>query len=75
MNPRTDTVEDVRLTIRGRVERALRLYPPEQIFLNPDCGFGTFSSRPMNRAEVAVAKLQAMSTAARELRGSTHSPA
>jgi 5-methyltetrahydropteroyltriglutamate--homocysteine methyltransferase len=55
--------------IRRDVERALRLYAPEQIFLNPDCGFGTFSSRPMNSPVVALAKLQAMVAAATELRG------
>jgi 5-methyltetrahydropteroyltriglutamate--homocysteine methyltransferase len=51
------------------VESALRLYAPEQIFLNPDCGFGTFSSRPMNSFAVARAKLEAIVAAAHELRG------
>jgi len=55
--------------VRHAVERALRLYAPEQIFLNPDCGFGTFSRRPMNSPAVALAKLQAMVGAARDLRG------
>jgi len=68
VNPRTDTVESS-VEIRHAVERALRLYAPEQIFLNPDCGFGTFSSRPMNSPAVALAKLQAMAGAARDLRG------
>jgi len=68
VNPRTDTVESS-VEIRRAVERALRLYAPEQIFLNPDCGFGTFSSRPMNSPAVALAKLQAMAGAARDLRG------
>jgi 5-methyltetrahydropteroyltriglutamate--homocysteine methyltransferase len=68
VNPRTDTVESS-VEIRHAVERALRLYAPEQIFLNPDCGFGTFSSRPMNSPAVALAKLQAMVGAARDLRG------
>ena len=68
VNPRTDTVESS-AEIRRAVERALRLYAPAEIFLNPDCGFGTFSSRPMNSPAVAVAKLQAMAAAARELRG------
>ena len=68
VNPRTDTVErpaDIRLA----VERAARLYPVERLFLNPDCGFGTFSSRPMNSGEIAQAKVRAMAQAARELRG------
>jgi 5-methyltetrahydropteroyltriglutamate--homocysteine methyltransferase len=68
VNPRTDAVESS-VEIRRAVERALRLYAPAQIFLNPDCGFGTFSSRPMNSPAVALAKLQAMAGAARDLRG------
>jgi 5-methyltetrahydropteroyltriglutamate--homocysteine methyltransferase len=68
VNPRTDGIE-TSAAVRGAVERALRLYPPERIFLNPDCGFGTFSNRPMNTADVATAKLRAMVAGARELRG------
>ena len=68
VNPRTDVVESA-ADVRHRVERTLRLYAAEKIFLNPDCGFGTFSNRPMNTTAVALGKLQAMATAARELRG------
>jgi 5-methyltetrahydropteroyltriglutamate--homocysteine methyltransferase len=68
VNPRIDTVESS-ADIQRAVERALEIYTPEQIFLNPDCGFGTFSSRPMNSADVALAKLRAMVDAARALRG------
>jgi 5-methyltetrahydropteroyltriglutamate--homocysteine methyltransferase len=39
------------------------------VFLNPDCGFGTFSNRPMNTTEIASAKIAAMAVAARQLRG------
>jgi 5-methyltetrahydropteroyltriglutamate--homocysteine methyltransferase len=39
------------------------------VFLNPDCGFGTFSNRPMNTREIASAKVAAMTAAARDLRG------
>lgn len=70
VNPRTDSVESG-ADIRRSVERALQLYGPEQIFLNPDCGFGTFSGRPMNSASVALAKLRAIAGAARELRGAS----
>jgi len=45
------------------------LHPAERLFLNPDCGFGTFSSRPMNSDEIALAKVRAMAQAARDLRG------
>lgn len=68
VNPRTDTVESSEDICRS-VDRALRLYAPEAIFLNPDCGFATFSSRPMNSSAVAVAKLRATVAAARILRG------
>jgi 5-methyltetrahydropteroyltriglutamate--homocysteine methyltransferase len=40
----------------------------ERLFLNPDCGFGTFASRPMNGADIATQKLAAMGEAARRLR-------
>lgn len=68
VNPRTDGVESP-ADIRAAVEEALRFYPPEGIFLNPDCGFGTFSSRPMNTWETAAAKVAAMVAAAHDLRG------
>jgi 5-methyltetrahydropteroyltriglutamate--homocysteine methyltransferase len=68
VNPRTDDVEPT-TAIRAAVEQALLFYAPGQIFLNPDCGFGTFSSRPMSTWDTAAAKVGAMVTAARELRG------
>ncbi len=68
VNPRTDDVETPD-QIRGAVEKALELYPATRVFLNPDCGFGTFSSRPMNTREIASAKVAAMAAAARDLRG------
>jgi len=45
VNPRTDAVESP-AQIRAAIERALTFYEPRDIFLNPDCGFGTFSNRP-----------------------------
>jgi 5-methyltetrahydropteroyltriglutamate--homocysteine methyltransferase len=68
VNPRTDEVETPG-AIHAAVEAALRFYAADQIFLNPDCGFGTFSSRPMNTWETAAAKVGAMVAAARDLRG------
>jgi 5-methyltetrahydropteroyltriglutamate--homocysteine methyltransferase len=67
VNPRTDEVESVG-EIRQSVERALTLYPASRIFLNPDCGFGTFAGRPMATPDVAVAKLKAAAAAAMDLR-------
>jgi 5-methyltetrahydropteroyltriglutamate--homocysteine methyltransferase len=67
VNPRTPETEPVRAIVE-RVKEALQYLPPERIFLNPDCGFGTFSSRPMNSVEVAIRKLEALAQAAAVLR-------
>jgi 5-methyltetrahydropteroyltriglutamate--homocysteine methyltransferase len=67
VNPRTAATEAPAEILR-RVECALAFYPPEAIFLNPDCGFSTFANRPMASAKVALAKLGALVTAARKLR-------
>jgi 5-methyltetrahydropteroyltriglutamate--homocysteine methyltransferase len=64
VNPRTETIEAPD-TIRVAIEQALQLYPAEQVFLNPDCGFGTFSNRPVNSSEIAYKKLKAIVSAAR----------
>jgi 5-methyltetrahydropteroyltriglutamate--homocysteine methyltransferase len=52
-------------TIRAAIAQALELYPAERVFLNPDCGFGTFSNRPVNSSEIAFQKLRAIVEAAR----------
>ncbi|MBI2855698.1 MAG: cobalamin-independent methionine synthase II family protein [Chloroflexi bacterium] len=67
VNPRTDELESPDAVVR-RVNEALAYFEPSQVYLNPDCGFGTFAERPMNSAEVAFKKLQVVSQAARKLR-------
>jgi 5-methyltetrahydropteroyltriglutamate--homocysteine methyltransferase len=67
VNPRTPSVESVDEVV-ARVEEALARLPKEALFLNPDCGFGTFSSRAMNTPELAAAKLRVMVEAAKRLR-------
>jgi 5-methyltetrahydropteroyltriglutamate--homocysteine methyltransferase len=67
VNPRTPQVEPAGAIVE-RVREALQYLPSRQIFLNPDCGFGTFSNRPMNSNEVAEAKLKTMVEAATLLR-------
>ncbi len=67
VNPRTPETEPVAAIVE-RVKEALQYLPPERIFLNPDCGFGTFSSRPMNSVKVAIRKLEALALAAAVLR-------
>ncbi|MCI0394620.1 MAG: cobalamin-independent methionine synthase II family protein [Chloroflexi bacterium] len=66
-NPRSDTVESPEFIV-NKVNEALQFFKPDQIFLNPDCGFGTFADRPLNTAEVAAQKLHSMSEAAQQLR-------
>ena len=68
VNPRSDEVESVE-SVTAKVKEALEYFAPEQVYLNPDCGFGTFAERPMNGPEVAFRKLAIIGQAARELRG------
>lgn len=67
VNPRSDRVEEP-AEIIARVEQLLEYFDPEKIFLNPDCGFGTFAERPLNPPDVAAAKMRAISAAAEQLR-------
>jgi methionine synthase II (cobalamin-independent) len=67
VNPRTSQAESVS-EIAAKVELALEHYRPEQIFLNPDCGFGCFANRCVNDEGVAVQKIQRIVEAATRLR-------
>ncbi|MEX2236185.1 MAG: cobalamin-independent methionine synthase II family protein [Dehalococcoidia bacterium] len=67
VNPRSDEIEPPDFVVR-KVKDALQYFRPEQIFLNPDCGFGTFAERPMNAPDVAAQKIETIAVAARELR-------
>ncbi len=67
VNPRTETVERVDEIVK-RVQEVRKYLPDEKIFLNPDCGFGTFAQRPLNSDEIAFEKLKVMAEAAKKLR-------
>jgi len=67
VNPRTDEIETPD-EIVDRVKVLLQFFDPDKIYLNPDCGFGTFAERNINTPEIAAKKLQAMSQAAVKLR-------
>jgi 5-methyltetrahydropteroyltriglutamate--homocysteine methyltransferase len=67
VNPRTDDIETPE-EIVAHVREALQFLPKEKIFLNPDCGFGTFAARPMNELPAIRAKLESLVEAARTLR-------
>jgi 5-methyltetrahydropteroyltriglutamate--homocysteine methyltransferase len=66
-NPRSAEIESVDCIV-GKVKTVLQHRRPEQIYLNPDCGFGTFAERPVNTADVAAQKLGAIYQAAEVLR-------
>lgn len=67
VNPRTEEIENIETIIRD-AERALKYYRPEQIFLNPDCGFGCFANRCVNDEESAARKMRNIVKAAQQLR-------
>ena len=67
VNPRIAEVETP-AEIERRVEDALKHVASDRVFLNPDCGFATFTARAMNSREIAARKLASMVEAARTLR-------
>ena len=67
VNPRVPNIESAEAIV-GRVDGVLQHVAADKIFLNPDCGFATFTSRAMNSVEVASMKIAAMAEAAAILR-------
>jgi len=67
VNPRTDEIESPAVIVQ-RVKQVLKFFEPEKIYLNPDCGFGTFAERCVNTPETAYRKLKAIGEAAALLR-------
>lgn len=67
VNPKSEEVESVEYIV-GKVEKALEYYTPENIFLNPDCGFGTFSGCALTTHEAAAAKMKRLVEASNVLR-------
>jgi 5-methyltetrahydropteroyltriglutamate--homocysteine methyltransferase len=67
VNPRTDEIESPAMIVQ-RVKEVLKFFAPEKIYLNPDCGFGTFAERCVNTPETAYRKLKAIGEAAELLR-------
>lgn len=67
VNPRTEEVESV-AAIKERARLAASILGPKNVFLNPDCGFGTFADRPVAGQTIAAQKCKALVQAAQELR-------
>ena len=59
VNPRSPDIESPE-RIRQSIEGALEMYSSDRLWLNPDCGFATFSNRPVNSSDVAFRKLEAI---------------
>ncbi len=70
VNPRTTVLESPE-AVASRVTQLTKFIAPERIYLNPDCGFGTFADRPVGTPEVAFKKLRVLSQAAALLRAAT----
>ena len=67
VNPRTDELETPAMIVE-RVKEMLEYFEPSKIYLNPDCGFGTFAERNINSVEGAFQKMKVISQAAEQLR-------
>jgi hypothetical protein len=67
INPRTDIIESSQSIIE-KTEEALKFIPKEKIWLNPDCGFATFSNRPVSTFEIIEKKLEQLQIAKNVLR-------
>lgn len=67
VNPRTSDVESPEEVV-SRINRLAALIDPQRVFLNPDCGFGTFADRPVGTPTVAFKKLRTLTQAAERLR-------
>lgn len=66
-NPKTEDIESPEAIMR-KVEKALQYYKPEKVFLNPDCGFGTFSGCALTTEQAATVKMKRIVEAAKMLR-------
>ena len=67
VNPRTDEIEPPEQIV-ARVKELLEYFDPEKIYLNPDCGFGTFAERNVNTHAIAIEKMRTITEAALMLR-------
>ena len=67
INPRTDIIESSQSIIE-KTEEALKFIPKEKIWLNPDCGFATFSNRPVSTFEIIEKKLEQLQISKNALR-------
>jgi len=56
VDQKSDRVESAD-EILARAERAIALFGPDRVLLNPDCGFATFADSPITSFDIASSKL------------------
>ncbi|MBI3817117.1 MAG: 5-methyltetrahydropteroyltriglutamate--homocysteine methyltransferase [Planctomycetes bacterium] len=66
VNPKDPRVESADEIVE-RAKRAIDRFGRDRVLLNPDCGFATFADNPVASAEIAEAKMRAMSEASERL--------
>ncbi|CAI6061978.1 cobalamin-independent methionine synthase II family protein [Cohnella sp. JJ-181] len=71
INPRTDEVETSD-PIVSRVREAMTYLPMDRLWLNPDCGFATFSNSPVNVLDTISGKIRSLTETASILRSAYH---
>jgi 5-methyltetrahydropteroyltriglutamate--homocysteine methyltransferase len=67
VNQKLDRVESIEEVV-ALAEKAVAIFGPDRVLLNPDCGFATFADNPLASAAVAEAKLAVLAEAARRMR-------
>lgn len=67
VNPRTDEIERPEEII-AKVEKVLKFTDPSKVYLNPDCGFGTFAEVPISTPRIAFEKLRSIKIASDKLK-------
>ena len=67
LNPRIDVIESAD-SICERAEESLKWLSPDDLWLNPDCGFATFANRPVNTFNMIEKKLETLNKAKTMLR-------
>lgn len=66
VNPRSKSLENP-YDIVAKTKEALKYVPVDHLWLNPDCGFGTFANSVISNDRIAVRKLMAITKASRLL--------
>ena len=66
--PNLDVYKRQVQSIIDRAREALKFISKERLWLNPDCGFATFSNRPVSTFEIIEKKLEQLQIAKNALR-------